>query len=290
LTSLMFAVAMVLGPLLAGVVIAACGLAVAYALAAAAGMAGLLAFGAMHVVPPPPERSDLSLAAVSEGLRYARSRRDLLGTYLVDVNALFFGIPQALIPAVATRYGGAAVVGILFAAAPAGALVVSATSGWTGHVRRRGRAVALAAVGWGAGIIVFGLAASLQLAVAALAFAGGADMISGLFRQTIWNESIPDAIRGRLAGIEMLSYGTGPSLGNVEAGTAASLIGLRASIVAGGVVCIAGTAAIVLALPALWRYTAADGRRLRGAGSGAPTPQPEGTPARPPGSSGSTRG
>jgi hypothetical protein len=110
-----------------------------------------------------------------------------------------------------------------------------------------------------------------------------ADMVSGLFRQTIWNESIQDAIRGRLAGIEMLSYGTGPSLGNVEADAAASLIGLRASIVA-------GAAAIVLALPALWRYTAAEGRRRREAGNGAPTPQPEGTPATPPGSSGSTRG
>jgi MFS family permease len=293
LTSVQFSIAMVAGPLLGGVVIAGGGLASAYALNAGAGVAALAAFAAMRVVPPAPEKADLSLAAVADGLRYARSRRDLLGTYLVDINALFFGIPEALVPAVAARYGGATVVGVLFAAAPAGALVVSATSGWTGRVQRRGRAVALAATAWGVGIVVFGFAASLPLAVAGLAFAGAADMVSGLFRQTIWNESIPDAIRGRLAGIEMLSYGTGPSLGNVEAGAAASLVGLRASIVAGGVVCILGTAAIALALPALWHYDAATGRRLRDrppspGEDAAATPPPAGMPARQPGSSDST--
>ncbi|MGH2850025.1 MAG: hypothetical protein ACRDLP_05355 [Solirubrobacteraceae bacterium] len=134
----------------------------------------------MRATPPAPDADGLSLTAVATGLRYARGRGDLLGSYLVDLSAMFFGIPEALIPAVATHYGGAAVVGVLYAAAPAGAFVVSATSGWLGRVTRHGRAIALAAAGWGAGIVVFGLAASLALAVAGLAVAGGADMVSGL--------------------------------------------------------------------------------------------------------------
>jgi MFS family permease len=277
---------MVAGPLLAGLLIAVSGLATTYAVDVVTYAVALLAFAAMAPAPPAPDAGELSLAAVADGLRYARSRGDLLGSYLVDLSAMFFGIPEALIPAVATHYGGAAVVGVLYAAAPIGAFAVSATSGWLGRVTRHGRAIALAAAGWGVGIVVFGFATSLAVAVAGLLIAGGADMVSGLCRTTMWNESIPDRVRGRLAGLEMLSYGSGPTLGNVEAGAAASLVGLRASIVAGGGLCILASAAIALALPTLWRYDAASGRRLRSAA----TPPPADTPATPAGSSGSTRG
>jgi MFS family permease len=123
--------------------------------------------------------------------------------------------------------------------------------------------VALAACVWGLGIIGFGFAKSLPLAVVGLVVAGGADMVSGLFRTTMWNQSIPDGLRGRLAGIEMLSYSSGPTLGNVEAGVVESLAGLRASIVSGGVLCILGTAALVAALPRFWNYDAHQGARLR---------------------------
>ncbi len=263
LTSLQSSLSMAAGPLIAGVLIAVVGLTAAYLVDLGAFAAALLAYGAMRAVPPPPQAGDLSLSAIAEGVGYARRRRDLLGTYLVDINAMFFGIPEALVPQVAARYGGAEVVGVLFAAAPCGALLVSATSGWIGRVHRHGRAITLAAAAWGVGVVGFGLAATLWLAVGALVFAGGADMVSGLFRMTMWNESIPDRVRGRLAGIEMLSYGSGPTLGNVEAGAAASLVGLRASIIGGGAVCVLGTAVIALALPALWRYDAVAGRRLR---------------------------
>jgi MFS family permease len=287
LASVPTAVAMVAGPVAAGLLISGAGLACAYAVAAGLYALALLAFAALRAVPPPTQAGELSLRAVADGVRYARSRRDLLGTYLVDITAMFFGIPEALMPAVAVRYGGPAVLGLLFSAAPAGALAVSVTSGWVTRVRRHGRAIALAAAGWGIGIVVFGLAGSLALALAGLAFAGGADEVSGLCRQTMWNESIPDRVRGRLAGIEMLSWSSGPTLGNVEAGAAASLVGLRASIVAGGVLCVLGTVAIAVALPALWRYDQAAGRRLR---EDAATPPRADTPAMPAGSSGSTRG
>ena len=141
-------------------------------------------------------------------------------------------------------------------------MVVSLTSGWTARVHRHGRAVVLAAAVWGAGITVFGFAEALVPALLALAVAGGGDTVSGLFRSRIWNETIPDHLRGRLAGIELLSYTTGPALGDVEAGAVASLVGTRTSIVSGGLLCMAGTAVLAFALPGLWRY---DDREFRAA-------------------------
>src|SRR5439155_14823644 len=121
---------------------------------------------------------------------------------------------------------------------------------------RPGAAVCVAAAGWGVGIVIFGLAPNLPIALAGLVLAGGADMISGVFRSIIWNQTIPDRLRGRLAGIEQVSYSTGPLLGNVEAGAVASLAGLRASVVSGGVLCVAGVAVAVALVPAFWRYDA----------------------------------
>src|SRR5437763_5548540 len=166
---------------------------------------------------------------------------------------MFFGMPMALFPAIAETYGRSS-VGLLYASPAIGALCPTLSSGWTKRVNRHGRAVALAAAGWGLAIIGFGFAGRLWLALVCLAFAGVADMISGLFRMTIWNHTIPDHLRGRLAGIEMLSYTTGPLLGNVESGVAARLVGVTGSVVSGGVLCVVGTLACALALPAFVRY------------------------------------
>jgi MFS family permease len=249
-------VGLIAGPALGGVLIAAAGLAVTYAVDVATFLASLAALAAMRAVPPPSDAERVSLARIAEGLRYARSRPELLGTYLVDINAMLFGMPQALFPALAAGYGGAQVLGLLYAAPAVGSIVIAATSGWSRRVHRHGRAVALAAVGWGIAIIAFGFADALWLALACLAVAGAADALSGLFRSVIWNETIPDAMRGRLAGIEMISWSTGPSLGNAEAGAVASLAGIRASVVSGGVLCVVGTVALVAVLPAFWRYDA----------------------------------
>jgi MFS family permease len=148
------------------------------------------------------------------------------------------------------------VLGLLYAAPAVGSLLATVTSGWAAHVHRHGAGVCIAAACWGVGIIGFGLAPNLALALLGLVVAGGADMLSGIFRGTIWNQTIPDHLRGRLAGIEQVSYSTGPLLGNVEAGAVASLAGVRASIVSGGVLCVAGVAVAALALPAFWRYDA----------------------------------
>jgi hypothetical protein len=115
---------------------------------------------------------------------------------------------------------------------------------------------ASAGAGWGAGIVLLGFAPSLALALAALVVAGFCDMISGIFRMVIWNQTIPDRLRGRLAGIEQISYSTGPLLGNVESGLVASLTGVRVAIASGGVLCVAGVAVAAAVLRGFWRYDA----------------------------------
>lgn len=243
------------GPALGGVVIAVLGVEAALALDAATFAVSLVLVWRLRP-PPGPAPTPVTLAGIGVGLRYAGSRQHLLGSYLVDMNAMFFGVPQALFPALASRYGGAEVLGLLYAAPYAGSFLASVVSGWTNRVHRHGRGVVLAAAAWGVAIIAFGLAPSLVLALVALALAGGADAISGIFRAAIWNESVPDALRGRLAGIEMVSYTSGPTLGSVRAGAMAAALGLRTSVVASGVACVAGCFVVARLLPGLWAYDA----------------------------------
>jgi len=256
-------VAFVAGPALAGVLIAAAGLEATYALDAATFAFSLVVLTMMRTPPPPVDALAASLRTIVEGVRYAWSRQELIGTYLVDMNAMFFGMPMALFPAMAKGYGGAEALGVLYAAPAAGSIVVGVTSGWARRVHSHGRAIACAAAAWGAASVAFGFAGALWLAVACLAVAGGMDAISGIFRSAIWNETIPDHLRGRLAGVEMISWSSGPTLGNAEAGAVAALAGVRASIVAGGVACVAGTVALALALPRFWQYDSRETEGLR---------------------------
>jgi len=242
-------VGMVAGPALGGVLIATAGLPATYGLDLASFAASLVALALMRATPPPLDAERPSLRRVVEGLRYARSRPDLLGTYVVDLIAMFFGMPQALFPAIAAGLGGPGVLGLLYAAPAAGAMLAMATSGWTSHVHRQGWGVILAATAWGVAITVFGFAASLPLALLCLLVAGAGDGVSGIFRTAIWNRTIPDSLRGRLASIELLSYSTGPLLGNVESGVVAATFSVRVSVVSGGLLCVAGCLACALLLP-----------------------------------------
>src|SRR4051794_3341977 len=250
----MSSVAQIAGPALAGVVIAATSVAVAYAVDVASFAVSLACFAVMRTPPPPADAERPSLRGVIEGLKYAGSRQELLGSYVVDMNAMFFGMPFALFPAFAERYGGTSVVGLLWAAPALGGIVAMLTSGWAARVHHNGRAIVLAATGWGVAIIGFGLAHALWLALATLALAGAADGISGIFRGALWNETIPDRLRGRLAGVEMISWSSGPLLGNARAGVSASLLGLSTAVVAGGALVVAGSAAIAGLLPRFWNY------------------------------------
>ena len=247
---------MILGPALGGVLVAAFGLPVTYLFDVGTFVAGLACLWLMRAVPPPIDAERPSLRRVVEGLRYAKSRQELIGTYAVDMVAMFFGMPMALFPAIAQNLGGPRVLGLLYAAPAVGSFLFSATSGWTNRVHRHGIGVIIAATVWGLAIIGFGLAPGLALALFFLALAGAADMMSGVFRSVIWNQTIPDSLRGRLASIEMISYTSGPALGNFEAGVVASLFNVRVSVVSGGVLCVVACVVAAVLLPAFRSYDA----------------------------------
>jgi len=254
---------MIAGPALGGVLVALIGLPATYGVDVASFSASLIALVMMRAIPPPPDAERPSLRRIVEGLRYARSRPELMGTYLVDMVAMFFGMPLALFPAIAAQYGGPGILGILYAAPAVGAFIAAGTSGWTNHIHRHGLAVILAAAVWGAGITGFGISTWLPqfdtgwpVGLVFLAVAGGADMVSGIFRSRIWNQTIPDSLRGRLAGIELISYSSGPALSGVESGGVAAVFNVRISVISGGILCIIGTGLMALAIPAFWRYDA----------------------------------
>jgi MFS family permease len=254
LTGLRGTSASIAGPALAGICIAAFGLPFTFGIDAGTYAVSLLALSAIRSMPPVEGAPAVGLASIVGGLRYAMSRPELIGTYVVDIVAMTFAMPLAVFPAMAAQWGNSAAVGYLYSAMSVGGLIVTIFSAWTRNVQRHGAAVILAAAAWGLAIIALGFASSLPVALACLALAGAADMVSGLFRQTIWNETIPTHLRGRLAGIEQLSYMTGPLLGNTRAGLTAERFGLARSITAGGIICVAGVLACIPLLPAFWRY------------------------------------
>jgi MFS family permease len=251
--------AQLLGPAAAGVLIASAGPAWAYGFNVLTFVLSFAGLVLIRATPPPPQADRPSIASIAAGLRYARSRPELMGTYVVDIVALFFGMPMALFPFVAGSLGGTSVLGLLYAAPAAGALLAALASGWIGRVHRHGLAVIISATVWGVAIIGFGLAHQLWIALAFLAIAGGGDEMSGIFRQTIWSQTIPDRLRGRLAGVEMLSYSIGPTLGNAESGLAARALGVGGSIVSGGIACVIGTVVLAGLLPSFRRYDGRDG-------------------------------
>jgi MFS family permease len=262
-------IGMIAGPAVGGVLIASVGLPTTYLVDVGSYAVSLVCLWAIRAVPPPGDAERPSVAAVVEGFRYARSRQELIGTYVVDFVAMVFGMPLALFPALSDRLGGPPVLGLLYAAPAAGALIASVTSRWTPRVHRHGLAVMLAAAAWGVAIIGFGFCHTLWPALACLALAGLADAISGIFRSTMWNQTIPDALRGRLASIEMVSYMSGPLLGHVEAGAVAAAFGAPASVISGGVLCVVGVLACGFWLPRFVRY---DAREQGVAGTGTVNP------------------
>src|SRR5258706_1808137 len=261
LGSLRGTVGMIAGPAIAGVLIAVAGLTFTYLVDVATFVVGLACLLLMRAVPPPVDAARPSIARVLEGIRYARSRPELIGTYVVDIVAMLFGMPMALFPAIAQHLGGPSVLGLLYAAPAVGSFFFAATSGWTRRVHRHGMGVIVAATLWGVAIIGFGLIPGLARALICLGLAGSADTISGVFRQVIWNQTIPDSLRGRLASIELLSYSAGPTLGNFEAGVVASIFSVRVSVVSGGVLCVIGCGLCAVALPAFRKYDEREWRK-----------------------------
>ncbi len=245
-----------LGPALAGVILAAGGTVATYSFDVATFVFALICLALMRPMPRAHDAEDFSLRQVLDGLRFLRGRPVLQSTYLIDTMAMVFGMSSALFPAVASaRFGGSTrALGLLYAAPSVGAFVVSVLSGWTRRVHRQGVGLTLAACAWGASLIAFGLVSTLWASLLALAAAGGADMISGVYRMTIWNRTIPDSHRGRVAGVSFANVASGPAVGDLEAGFVAALFGVPFAIVSGGVLCIVGVLAVVAKLPQALRY------------------------------------
>jgi MFS family permease len=256
---------LVIGPAIGGLAIAAFGLGSVYVADAVTCGAMAAAAIAMGPQPPPAPEGDAHpavLSSVVEGLRFVRREQALLGSFAIDLLAMTFGMPRALFPVLSVSvYGaGATGTGLLFAAVSAGATVAALTAGWIELARRLGRIVVIAVMVWGAAIAIAGLFTTLWPALVMFAIAGAADSVSAVCRTTINQTITPDAMRGRMSSVFMLVVRSGPRLGDVESGAVASAVSPRFSVVSGGLACLAGVAAILVAFPALAAYGAEDER------------------------------
>jgi MFS family permease len=261
LNQVLFNITIIVGPAIGGIVIARLGLPWAYGIDLVTYGATIAAAMLMHPMRPLAEEGGATrgMAAIREGLAYLKGRRVLQSTFYVDIIAMVFGMPRALfvVLAVTQFHRGPEIVGLLFSAIGVGALVGALTAGWVGGVHRQGRAVVLAVCLWGAAITAFGLAgANLLVALVCLAIAGGADVISAVFRNTILQLSVPESLRGRLSGVHIFVVTGGPRIGDFEAGLVAQIFTPTVSVISGGLLCIVGAAGLAVAVPQFWRYRA----------------------------------
>jgi MFS family permease len=252
LNTAMFNAAGIIGPAIGGIVLATAGIAAAYVLDVLTYIGAIVALLLMRPIPPAAGVARASIGAIVEGLRFAASRRPILAAFIVDLNAMIFGSPRALFPALALDVFmvGPAGVGFMASASGLGALVAALFSGWTARVPRPGLAVLVAVAVWGLGIVGFGLATfSFPLALLFLAIASGADVISAVLRSSMLQVLTPDSLRGRVSSINILVVTGGPRIGDVEATAVATAIGPAGSVVAGGVLTLVGLGVIHLAMP-----------------------------------------
>jgi len=244
----------IVGPALAGLLLAGAGVRAVYWVDVCSYLIALLAVLAISAQPPSAAgeaRVRPGWRSTMEGLRFVRRSQPVQGAYLIDLNAMVFGMPRALFPSLAATVfgGGATTVGLLFAAPGAGALLGALTSGWVSRVRRQGLAVIFAVIVWGLAIAAFGVVRFLPLALLLLAIAGCADVVSAVFRNTIIQFAAPDSMRGRLQGVQMAVVAGGPRLGDLEAGAVATVFGDTVSVVSGGLACVAGALVVARLLP-----------------------------------------
>jgi len=254
LMSLRWQVSAVLGPSIAGIIIATAGVKTAYIIDVLTYMASVALILRIHSIPPVVDGPTKSISSMFSGLRYAASRKDLLGTYIVDLCAMFFAMPNALFPFWADHIHSRWALGLFYTAGTVGSLIVTATSGWLKTFTKNGWAITLAATGWGICIALSATTNRLWIILLFLGLAGASDQVSALCRSNLWNQSIPDEYRGRLAGLELLSYSVGPLGGQLRAGTFAAMTTLRTSVISGGLLCIGGVTFAAAKLPQFRQY------------------------------------
>jgi MFS family permease len=248
------ALSLVVGPALGGVLIARLGLTPVYCIDVATFAVSLTVVRLLPHLVPSGGGTPMGLRSMTEGFRHLRGERLLSATYLIDLNAMIFGMPRAVFPALAVHLygGGAGVVGLLYAAPGAGALVGSLVTGWTARVRHQGRAIAACVVVWGATIAAFGVVPVLWIGLALLGVAGAADVISAVFRQNVQQRTVPDHLQGRLSGTFFAVVAGGPRLGDLETGVAAAIGGPEFAVWSGGLACVVGVGVLLWRVPELW--------------------------------------
>ena len=256
LMSLRWQLGVIIGPTIGGILISTYSIPVGYAADVFTFVISLIFLSRVRSIPASKEAEKPSLAGLIAGIRYAFKRQDLLGTYVVDLAAMFFAMPTALIPFWADQLGTPWALGLMYAAGTVGSVVITLTSGWTKNYRFHGRAIIWAAMGWGTAIALAGIWNSLILVLIFLTLAGASDMVSALFRSIMWNQTIPDNLRGRLAGIELLSYSIGPLAGQMRAASMAAVTSLSFSITSGGIICVIVVALLACFMPKFRRYDA----------------------------------
>ena len=254
LMSLRRQLGLIVGPTMGGIIFSTFSISAGFAIDIATYVVALVFLARVRSMPSSKEAKKPSLSALFEGVKYAFSRQDLLGTYIIDLAAMTLAMPMALYPFWADQLHAPWALGMFYSAITVGAVLVTVTSGWTTRYRFHGRAIILAAIGWGLAIAVAGLSGSLLLVLLFLTIAGAFDMVSALFRANMWNQTIPDHFRGRLAGIELLSYSVGPLAGQLRAATIASATSLSFSVTSGGVLCAIVVAFLAFFLPKMWKY------------------------------------
>jgi MFS family permease len=253
-----FQLGTIIGPALSGILLAI-GLPLVYALDSLSFVVAVATAVMLHPIPPAHNAGGLSAwQSTKEGLRYLRTRQALQGVYVIDINAMVFGMPRALFPAMAETifHGGTITLGFLYAAPGVGAFVGALTTGWVAHLRRQGWTVIIAVVIWGVAITVFGFVNTLWFALVLLAVAGWADVISAVVRNTILQTSIPERFRSRMSSIQMAVVQGGPRLGDLESGAVATATSVEFAVVSGGLACIAGAAVIGALMPTFRRHVA----------------------------------
>ena len=254
LLSLRWQLGVIVGPTLGGIIFSTLSVSAGFIIDIATYVLSLIFLARVRSIPPSKEAEKPSLAALFEGVKYAFTRQDLLGTYIIDLAAMTLAMPMALYPFWADDLHAPWALGMFYAAITVGSVFITLTSGWTRTYRFHGRAVIIAAMGWGLAIAAAGLSKSLILVLIFLTIAGAFDMVSALFRGNIWNQTIPDNFRGRLAGIELLSYSVGPLAGQLRAASMAAATSLTISVTSGGLLCVLVVAFLAIFLPKMWKY------------------------------------
>ena len=260
LTFGLYQLTMVVGPAIGGVLIAALGVKWVYAIDAATCLGMALAAWAMGPQPPiGAEEHEPVMQSIRTGLGFVRRSQALVGSFVIDLCAMTFGMPRALFPVLSLTvyHAGASGTGFLLAAVSAGATIAALTTGWLEEARWLGRIVLVSVAVWGIAIAAAGLMSSIWPAALLFAAAGAADSVSAVCRSTISQSLTPDHMRGRMSSVFSLVVASGPRLGDVEAGTVASLTSPRFSVVSGGLACVVSVAAVAALFPDLARY---DGR------------------------------